>query len=67
MSDHSGRPPGAELVNAQEAARLLGLSEDGVRKLVSRGQLRRWKLAGYWVRYDRAEVERLVLARAAAQ
>ena len=54
---------GHTLMTAQETAQRLGLSEDGVRKLVSRGALKRWKMGGYWVRYDREEVEHLARSR----
>ena len=48
-----------KLLTLEEAARLLGVSPDGVEQMIQRGRLASFRLGGQWVRVRLGDVERL--------
>ncbi|OGW75044.1 MAG: hypothetical protein A2Z72_02705 [Omnitrophica bacterium RBG_13_46_9] len=46
-----------KLLTIEEVAALLGLSEDGVRKLVEKGDLPAYKVGGQYLRFRKEQIE----------
>lgn len=52
--------PTTKLLTSGEVAVRLGISDDGVRLLVRRGELQPIRYGGGWLRYERHDVDALI-------
>ncbi len=55
----SGPAAGEGLLNSKEAADLLGITEEEVRRFVSQGKIPAYKIGGEFLRFKKAQVEAL--------